>query len=122
MDLSPAALLREWRSGKFRPVYYLLGEESAAKVDALIELKKLFKADDFNLFEFAGEPVSESAAVVSEAMTLPVFAERRRVIVRSPKLPAEARAAYRQAVEKGLPNSSYRNVVQIKLDALGSGT
>ncbi|MFN0038467.1 MAG: YfgM family protein [Burkholderiales bacterium] len=35
---------------------------------------------------------------------------------------AEARAAYRQAVEKGLPNSNYRNVVQVKLDALGSGT
>ena len=33
----------------------------------------------------------------------------------------EARAAYKAAIEKSLPNSSYRNVVQIKLDALGSG-
>jgi predicted negative regulator of RcsB-dependent stress response len=33
---------------------------------------------------------------------------------------AEARAAYKLAIEKSLPNSSYRNVVQIKLDALGS--
>jgi predicted negative regulator of RcsB-dependent stress response len=32
---------------------------------------------------------------------------------------AEARAAYKTAIEKSLPNSSYRNVVQIKLDALG---
>ena len=31
----------------------------------------------------------------------------------------EARAAYKTAIEKSLPNSSYRNVVQIKLDALG---
>jgi len=32
---------------------------------------------------------------------------------------AEARAAYKTAIDKSLPNSSYRNVVQIKLDALG---
>src|SRR5579859_1585864 len=31
----------------------------------------------------------------------------------------EARAAYKAAIEKSLPNSSYRSVVQIKLDALG---
>ncbi len=34
---------------------------------------------------------------------------------------AEARAAYKTAIEKSLPNSNYRNVVQIKLDALGAG-
>ena len=33
---------------------------------------------------------------------------------------AEARAAYKMAIEKSLPNSSYRSVVQIKLDALGA--
>ncbi len=32
----------------------------------------------------------------------------------------EARAAYKLALEKSSPNSSYRNVVQIKLDALGA--
>ena len=32
---------------------------------------------------------------------------------------AEARAAYKMAIERSLPNSSYRSVVQIKLDALG---
>ncbi|MEO8156730.1 MAG: tetratricopeptide repeat protein [Betaproteobacteria bacterium] len=32
---------------------------------------------------------------------------------------AEARAAYKLAIEKSLPNSTYRSVVQIKLDALG---
>ena len=34
---------------------------------------------------------------------------------------AEARAAYKTAIEKSLPNSNYRSVVQIKLDALGAG-
>jgi predicted negative regulator of RcsB-dependent stress response len=33
---------------------------------------------------------------------------------------AEARAAYKMAIEKSLPTSSYRSVVQIKLDALGA--
>jgi DNA polymerase-3 subunit delta len=94
MDLRPSDLLKEWQSGKFRPVYYLFGEESAAKIDSLLKLKELFKADDFNLFEFSGEPISEAPTVVGEALTLPVFADKRLVIVRSPKLPADARATY----------------------------
>ena len=32
----------------------------------------------------------------------------------------EARAAYKVAIDKSLPNSTYRSVVQIKLDALGN--
>lgn len=94
MELRPAELLREWRSGKFRPVYYLFGEESAAKADAVRALKELFRADDFNLREFSGEPNSEAAAAVAEALTLPVCSDKRLVIVRNPKLPAEARAIF----------------------------
>ena len=94
MELRPPELLKEWQAGKFRPVYYFFGEESAAKADAVLKLKELFKADDFNLREFSGEPNSEAPAAVAEAMTLPVFSDRRLVIVRSPKLPAEARAIF----------------------------
>jgi DNA polymerase-3 subunit delta len=94
MDLRPDDLLKEWRAGKFRPVYYLFGEESAEKADALLKLKSLFKADDFNLREFSGDAGAEAASAVAEAMTLPVFADKRLVIVRSPKLPAEARAVF----------------------------
>lgn len=94
MELRPAELLKEWQAGKFRPVYYFFGEESAAKADAVLKLKALFKADDFNLFEFAGDPNAQAAEIVSEAMTLPVFSDKRLVIVRNPKIPAEARAAF----------------------------
>jgi DNA polymerase III subunit delta len=94
MELRPPELLKEWQAGKFRPVYYFFGEESAAKADAVLKLKELFKADDFNLCEFSGEPNSEAPTAVAEAMTLPVFSDKRLVIVRSPKLPAEARAIY----------------------------
>ncbi|MBI4060818.1 MAG: DNA polymerase III subunit delta [Elusimicrobia bacterium] len=94
MELKPNDLAAEWAAGRFRPVYYLFGEESAAKADAILKLKALFKPDDFNLREFSGDPNSEHPAIVSEALTLPVFADKRLVIVRSPRLPAEARAAF----------------------------
>ena len=93
MELKPHALDAEWKAGKFRPVYYLFGEESAAKADAVLRLKALFKADDFNLCEFSGDLNSEYSTILSEAMTLPVFSDKRLVIVRNPKIPAEARAA-----------------------------
>lgn len=106
MDLRPGDALREWQAGKFRPVYYLFGEESAAKADAVLKLKALFKADDFNLFEFTGDPASEVSAVVAEAMTLPVFADKRLVIVRNPKIPAEARAALADYLKSPSPTTT----------------
>jgi DNA polymerase-3 subunit delta len=106
MELRPNDLLREWQAGKFRPVYYLFGEESAAKADAILKLKELFKADDFNLFEFSGDPASEVSAVVAEAMTLPVFADKRLVIVRNPKIPADARAAFAEYLASPSPTTT----------------
>ena len=94
MELKPHALDAEWKAGKFRPVYYLFGEESASKADAVLRLKAFFKADDFNLCEFSGDPNLEYSTILSEALTLPVFSDRRLVIVRNPKIPAEARAAF----------------------------
>jgi DNA polymerase III delta subunit len=106
MDLRPDDLLKEWRAGRFRPVYYFFGEESAEKADALLKLKELFKADDFNLREFSGDAGSEAAAAVAEAMTLPVFADKRLVIVRSPKLPAEARALFADYLKSASPSTT----------------
>lgn len=106
MELRPPELLKEWQAGKFRPVYYLFGEEAAAKFDAVQTLKALFKADDFNLFEFSGDPNAEAGAIVSEAMTLPVFSDRRLVVVRSPKIPAEARAAFADYLRSPSPTTT----------------
>ena len=92
MALKPEDALREWKSGKFRPVYYFFGEQAAAKADALLALKTAFKADDFNFREFTGDFGSEVDEIVSEAMTLPPFGGGRLVIARSPKIPAEAKA------------------------------
>ncbi len=94
MELSPDDLSKEWKAGKFRPVYYLFGEEPAAKTEALKALKAAFKADDFNLREFSGDVASEAPDVVAEAMTLPVFSDKRLVIVRGTKIPADAKGAF----------------------------
>lgn len=50
-----------------------------------------------------------------------LYADMRGDILVAQGKSAEARAAYKTAIEKSLPNSNYRNVVQIKLDALGAG-
>ncbi len=106
MELSPDALLAEWRAGRFRPVYYLLGEESAAKTDALLALKGLFHADDFNYREFSGAGADDAAAAVAEAMTLPVLAPRRLVVARAPKLSAEARAVLADYLKSPSPTTT----------------
>ena len=49
-----------------------------------------------------------------------LYADLRGDVMVAQGKPAEARAAYKLAIEKSLPNSSYRSVVQIKLDALGN--
>ena len=48
-----------------------------------------------------------------------LYADLRGDVMVAQGKTAEARAAYKMAIEKSLPNSSYRSVVQIKLDALG---
>ncbi len=48
-----------------------------------------------------------------------LYADLRGDVLVAQGKPVEARAAYKLALDKSLPNSSYRSVVQIKLDALG---
>lgn len=48
-----------------------------------------------------------------------LYADLRGDVLAAQGKAAEARAAYKVALEKSPPNGNYRNVVQIKLDALG---
>ena len=50
----------------------------------------------------------------------PLYADLRGDTLAAQGKLAEARAAYKLALDKILPSSSYRSVVQIKLDGLGS--
>jgi predicted negative regulator of RcsB-dependent stress response len=54
----------------------------------------------------------------SEAMTALVFDLKGDVHFAQGHV-AEARAAYKVALDKSAPSSNYRNVIQVKLDALG---
>ena len=49
----------------------------------------------------------------------PLYSDLRGDVLAAQGKPAEARAAYKLALEKTTPNSNYGSVVQIKLDALG---
>ncbi|MBI5631492.1 MAG: DNA polymerase III subunit delta [Elusimicrobia bacterium] len=106
MEFKPAELAKEWRSKSLKPVYYLVGEESSGKAQALEILKTAFKEDSFNFREFSGDPNAEVSAILSEAMTLPVFAERRVVLVSNPKIPAEAREALAEYLKEPLPSTT----------------
>ena len=95
MELRPEELAQECKSGRLRPAYYLLGEDASGKALALKELKASFKADEFNFREFSGE-AGEVPGILSEAQTLPVFSERRLVLVSNPRIPPEGRQALAQ--------------------------
>ncbi len=50
-----------------------------------------------------------------------LYADLRGDILSAQGKPADAAAAYRTALEKSEPSSAYRQLVEIKLDALGEG-
>ncbi|MFA6002565.1 MAG: DNA polymerase III subunit delta [Elusimicrobiota bacterium] len=93
METRYADVLKEWRAGKFRPVYLFVGEDVAAQTEAADLLKACLKPDSFNLAEFSGDIAVQTPAILSEALTLPVFSDRRLVVVNAPSLPAAAKAA-----------------------------
>ncbi|MBI5240533.1 MAG: DNA polymerase III subunit delta [Elusimicrobia bacterium] len=106
METPYAALVKEWQAGRFRPVYYFVGEDASARNEAATALKAAVKPDGFNLADFSGDLAGGAAAVISEAMTLPVFADRRLVVVESPKLPAEARSALAAYLQSPNPSTT----------------
>lgn len=82
MDAPASAHLKEWAKGAFRPVYYLFGEDEAAKGQFLDDLKKALGVDAFNLTELAGESSDAAAEAVNAAATPPMFSAHRLVVVR----------------------------------------
>ena len=48
-----------------------------------------------------------------------LYADRRGDVLTAQGKPAEARAAYQLALEKSQPDSQYRQLIEVKLDALG---
>ena len=107
MERPPAGSRRERASGGGRVVLRLfacgVGEQ------ALVDLLRVARA----------EIVEELLLRLFDALLVECVADLRGDVMVAQGKIAEARAAYKTAIDKSLPNSSYRNVVQIKLDALG---
>ena len=64
----------------------------------------------------------EALKVLAEKSTDPyvaLYADRRGDILTAQGKAAEARSAYQLALEKSDPNSQYRQLIEVKLDALG---
>ena len=83
MEISPAQLSKDWKSGVYRPAYYLCGEEAFSKKAALSFIKK--NADSFNLREFSKTTaLAKIPEIISELLSLPVLSDRRFVLVEMP--------------------------------------
>jgi DNA polymerase-3 subunit delta len=80
-SLTQEQLRSEWESGKLRPVYYLCGEEKYLKERAMELLLSRLKPDAFNFSEFAAGKGGSRQAIL-QAMTPPMAAERRLVVLR----------------------------------------
>jgi predicted negative regulator of RcsB-dependent stress response len=90
-----------------------------AKDEETAELARLRLASirlDEKKYEEALKLVETKHSAAMETL----YADLRGDVMVAQGKSVEARAAYKTAIEKSLPNSSYRSVVQIKLDALGS--
>jgi len=101
MELTPSAVTQEWKSLRFKPAYLFLGEDDTARQQAFADLKAAVNADPFNLSEFSTEPFED---IVSAASTMPMFADRRLVLVKNPRLGAAAKKALTEYLKD--PNSA----------------
>lgn len=101
-ELTPVQAEKEWKSGKFRPVYLLIGDEASAKATFISKLKAALKPDVFNLNELSADSPAGIQEVVSSALTPPMLSERRLVICKNPKLGIEARKALARYLKEPL--------------------
>lgn len=101
--MTPEQFLQEAKSGKLKPVYYLFGEDAAARRAAVQRLKELVAPDPFNLCELDLEAAEEA---VSAANAPPVFADRRLVLLRGARLTAEGRRRLSEYLADPLPSTT----------------
>src|SRR3981189_1804222 len=82
--MSVEKILNDWKKLKFKPIYWLEGEEEFY-IDQLVnyaEHKILTEAEaDFNLTVFYGKDV-DWAAVIDACRRYPMFAERQVVLLK----------------------------------------
>jgi len=103
--------------------------DAKAKLQWVVENSKEEEARDIARLRLAGllldDKNYDEALKVLSAKGLDsyaaLYADVRGDVLAAQGKPAEARAAYQQALEKSDPGSTYRRVIEVKLDALGEG-
>lgn len=115
--VSPAQLSSALKQGPPAPVYLVVGEEDLLRDEAVATLKAalLGEGGEFNFDAFYGDE-AEGSEILTCASEVPVFAERRVVLVKNAeKLPA--REAEKLLAYLGAPVESTALVcVAVKLD------
>ncbi|MBI4387378.1 MAG: DNA polymerase III subunit delta [Elusimicrobia bacterium] len=106
MELTPAQAEKEWKAGKFRPVYYFVGENSSAKDISLQKLKDILRPDPFNLDELSGDSPQAAEGAVAAALTPPLMSERRLVVVKNPRLGVEGKKTLAQYLRSPLETTT----------------
>lgn len=130
MELTPAQAEKEWKSGKLRPAYYLVGEDASAKDAALKTVQAVLKPDPFNMDVYAGDSGASAAAAVAAALAPPMMSDRRLVVVKNPRLGVEARKALAEYLREPLQTTTllafsedrkpdFRDVLTAAVAALG---
>lgn len=105
MDYAPEALHKEWKEGRFRPVYFFVGDPSRV-AEALDRLKSDFKAADFDFSCWNADLDEKVDELIADALTPPLMGPRRLVLVENPKIPARARAALKDYLENPLATTT----------------
>lgn len=103
MALSPEQFLQDVKTAKLKPVYYLFGEDAVARAEAVKRLKESLNLDPFNLNELDSDAAEDA---VSAANTPPVFADRRLVVLRGSRFPAEGKKALVEYLGDPLPSTT----------------
>ncbi|MCR4820763.1 MAG: DNA polymerase III subunit delta [Elusimicrobiales bacterium] len=80
-ELSREEVLKEWKAGKTRPVYYLYGEENTSKEHLIKNIIPLFKPEGFN-YSLRLAQSCDMSAFLDEANTVPMLANVRFLVLK----------------------------------------
>lgn len=80
-SLSWENVIKEWKDGKTRPVYYFHGSETARKDHLIRKIREIFCPDSFNYSVILAQNCDMSS-LLYEAQTIPMISEKRFMVLK----------------------------------------